>query len=177
VRQPFYTIGHSTLSIEDFVQALKSSGVELVVDVRTMPRSRTNPHFNRDALPLSLAPFRIGYEHIAALGGLRRKSGDVLPDVNAFWRNEGFHNYADYAMGAAFASGLAQLLELGREQRCAVMCAELLWWRCHRRIIADYLVASGESVFHIVGANVEPARLTEAARRTDSGALAYPDAA
>jgi uncharacterized protein (DUF488 family) len=172
--EPFYTVGHSTLSIEGFVEALKSVGVVLVVDVRTMPRSRTNPQFNRDTLPDSLAGFGIGYAHIAALGGLGGKNRDVLPNVNAFWRNDSFHNYADYAMGEPFVSGFARLRELGHEQRCAVMCAEAVWWRCHRRIIADYLVAAGETVFHIIGASVEPAGLTGAARVMDLGVLTYP---
>ncbi len=101
-------------------------------------------------------------------------AGDIPPEINAFWQNESFHHYADYAMGDAFRSGLARLLELGRDRRSAIVCAEALWWRCHRRIISDYLVAAGEAVFHIVGAKVETARLTEAARRTDSGVLMYP---
>ncbi len=175
--EPFFTIGHSTLPIEEFVHALRSSGISRVVDVRTVPRSRRNPQYDRDALPGSLAAFGIGYEHLAALGGLRGRNPDVPPDVNAFWRNESFHNYADHAMGETFRAGLARLLELGRERRSAVMCAEAVWWRCHRRIIADYLLASGESVLHIMGAAVEPARLTEAVRRTSSGALAYPTVA
>ncbi|HYX20800.1 MAG TPA: DUF488 domain-containing protein, partial [Thermoanaerobaculia bacterium] len=160
-----------------FVHALQASGVTRVVDVRTVPRSRKNPQYDRDALPGSLAAVQIHYEHLAALGGLRGRSPDVPPDVNAFWRNQSFHNYADYAMGETFRAGLAPLIDLGRERRSAVMCAEAVWWRCHRRIIADYLLASGESVLHIMGSTVEPARQTEAARRTNSGVLAYPAAA
>jgi uncharacterized protein (DUF488 family) len=173
---PFFTIGHSTLPVEVFVHALTNTGVALVVDVRTMPRSRTNPQYNRDDLPRSLEAFRIGYEHIAPLGGLRGKSREVPPDVNAFWENESFHNYADYAMSDAFRAGLSRLRELGRTRRSAVMCAEAVWWRCHRRIIADYLLAAGESVFHVVGSTVEPARLTSAARTAESGVLTYPAA-
>ena len=169
-------MGHSTLSIEEFVRALKGVGAALVVDVRTVPRSRTNPQFDREALPRSLGEFEIEYAHLPALGGLRGRIRDIPPEINAFWQNESFHHYADYAMGDAFRSGLARLLEHGRDRRCAIVCAEALWWRCHRRIIADYLVAAGQPVFHIVGSKVEPARLTEAARRTDPGVLTYPAA-
>ena len=175
MKLPFYTIGHSTRSIEEFVGMLQGAGVTMVVDVRTMPRSRTNPQYNKDTLPQSLAPFQIGYEHIAALGGLRRKDHNVLPDVNAYWQNASFHNYADYAMGDDFSAGFARLRELGRNRRCAIMCAETLWWRCHRRIITDYLLAAGEEVFHIIGPkNVELARMTGAARPIAAGVLTYP---
>jgi uncharacterized protein (DUF488 family) len=174
---PFYTIGHSTRSIAEFVDLLRNAQVTLVVDVRTVPRSRTNPQYNRDALPHTLAQFQIGYEHIAALGGLRGVARDVPSSLNAFWQNKSFHNYADYALGSTFHDGLARLKELGRAQCCAIMCAEAVWWRCHRRIIADYLLADGETVFHILGpAKIEPARLTEAARPI-SGNLTYPAAA
>ena len=172
---PFFTVGHATHSISDFVGIIKSAGVTFVVDVRTVPRSRTNPQYDRDVLPESLAGFQIGYEHIAPLGGLRGRSRDVPPDVNAFWRNESFHNYADYAMGSDFRAGLDRLIEHGRNQRCAIMCAETLWWRCHRRIIADYLLAAGEHVVHLMGRGpVQPARMTEAARLAASGVLTYP---
>jgi uncharacterized protein (DUF488 family) len=171
----FYTIGHSTRSIDEFVALLMSVDVGVVVDVRTMPRSRTNPQYNRDVLGSSLASFEIEYEHIAALGGLRGKDRDVSPGLNAFWQNKSFHNYADYAMGDSFRSGLLRLCELGSEQICAVMCSESLWWRCHRRIIADYLLADGASVFHILGPKkIEQARMTPAARPGPSETLTYP---
>ena len=147
-----------------------------VVDVRTMPRSRTNPQFNADALPGALAAVGIGYEHIAALGGLRSRRREVPPEVNAFWQNASFHNYADYAMSPRFAEGLARLRELGREAPCAVMCAEALWWRCHRRIIADYLMVGGDAVQHIMAdGKVVAASITPAARPAE-GALIYPKA-
>ncbi len=172
---PFYTIGHATRPIDEFIGLLKSAAVTLVADVRTVPRSRTNPQYNEAVLPHSLNADGIGYEHIAALGGLRGRSRDVPPQTNAFWQNASFHNYADYAMSPAFRSGLEHLRELGRERSCAVMCAETLWWRCHRRIIADYLLTAGESVFHILGpGHVEPARMTAAARAQPPGVLAYP---
>jgi uncharacterized protein (DUF488 family) len=177
MNNPFYTIGHSTRSIDAFVSLLKSVGITFVVDVRTVPRSRTNPQYNHDTLPQSLAPFQMGYEHIAALGGLRSKNRNVPPSVNAYWHNASFHNYADYAMGDSFRAGLSRLCALGRNQPCAIMCAEALWWRCHRRIIADYLLAADERVFHLMGTRkVEPARMTGAARLTASGVLTYPAA-
>lgn len=143
--------------------------------MRTVPRSRTNPQYNRDTLPEALHAQGLSYTHIAALGGLRSKAKDVAPEVNAFWQNQSFHNYADYAMSPAFAAGLSELLELGRNTPCAIMCAEALWWRCHRRIITDYLLAAGESVSHILAdGEVAPAKMSEAARRAPGGALAYP---
>ena len=130
---PFYTIGHGTRPLQDFVELVTSVAVTLVVDVRTVPRSRTNPQYNREALPQSLEPFGIGYEHIASLGGLR-----------------------------------------GRARRCVIMCAETVWWRCHRRIITDYLLAAGERVFHILGADhVEEAHMTDVARLRADGRLVY----
>jgi uncharacterized protein (DUF488 family) len=126
----------------------------------------------------ALSEAQIDYERIAALGGLRGRTRDVPTDVNAFWENRSFHNYADYAMSKEFGSGLARLRELGRDRQCAIMCAEAVWWRCHRRIIADYLIAAGETVFHILGRNhIEQARMTSAARLGELGALTYPAAA
>jgi uncharacterized protein (DUF488 family) len=172
---PFFTIGHSTRSTEEFVGLLKNAGVKSVADVRTVPRSRTNPQYNRDILPQTLSEFQIDYEHIAALGGLRGHRRDVAESVNAFWQNQSFHNYADYAMSDGFRDGLIRLRNLGHARRCAIMCAEAVWWRCHRRIIADYLIAAGETVFHILGdSRVEEARLTEAAIVDPNGTLVYP---
>jgi len=172
---PVFTIGHSTRSLAEFVNLLKQAEVALVVDVRTVPRSRTNPQYNRDTLPGALAEFHITYDHLAALGGLRGKEHGIPPAVNAFWDNASFHNYADYAMTAPFRSGLDALRTLAHRQRCAIMCAEAVWWRCHRRIIADYLLHEGETVVHILGKDrLEPARMTEAARPGPTGALVYP---
>ena len=171
---PFHTIGHGRRPLADLVALLRSAEVTLLVDVRTVPRSRTNPQYNRDVLPEQLAPFGIGYEHIAALGGLRGRVREVPGDVNAFWDNQSFHNYADHAMGTPFRDGLSHLRALGRERRCAIMCAETVWWRCHRRIITDYLLDAGERVFHILGpGHVDAAEMTAAARR-EAGALVYP---
>ncbi len=172
---PFFTIGHSTRPIETFVELIQMAEVRLVIDVRTVRRSRTNPQYNGNALPPALAAFDVAYQPIPALGGLRGRQRGVSPETNAFWENESFHNYADYALGEAFASGLLELRRLGAATRTAIMCAEALWWRCHRRIIADYLIAAGETVFHILGPNdIEPARMTPAARPGPGGALVYP---
>jgi uncharacterized protein (DUF488 family) len=172
---PFFTIGHSRRPIDEFVDLLAASEVGLIVDVRSFPRSRTNPQYDRETLPGSLSEFQIAYEHVAELGGRRAHEPDIAPDVNAFWENQSFHNYADYALGGGFHSGLARLRELGRARRCAVMCAEAVWWRCHRRIIADYLLVSGEQVFHILGPNlVVPGSLTRVATPQPDGALTYP---
>ena len=173
---PFYTIGHGTRPIGELVDLLRGVQATLVADVRTVPRSRTNPQYNRDVLPESLEHFGIGYLRVGALGGLRGRARDVQSSVNAFWHNDSFHNYADYAMSQTFRDGFALLTATGRRQCCAIMCAETLWWRCHRRIIADYLLAAGETVFHILGpGHVEPAHMTKAAQRDPSGSLAYPE--
>jgi uncharacterized protein (DUF488 family) len=172
---PFFTIGHSMRPLSEFIDLLAASQVGVVIDVRTVPRSRKNPQYNRETLPNSLMESQIAYEHIAELGGRRSRAREIPPDINGFWENQSFHNYADYAMGDVFHLGLARLRELGRVRCCAVMCAEAVWWRCHRRIIADYLLAAGERVFHILGSNaVTPARLTETATAHPDGALTYP---
>jgi uncharacterized protein (DUF488 family) len=172
---PFFTVGHSTRSIGEFIELIVASEIDLIVDVRSVPRSRTNPQYNIETLPKSLSEFQIAYEPIAELGGLRPRAHDVAPGLNGFWKNQSFHNYADYAMSASFRSGLAKLRELGGIRRCAVMCAEGVWWRCHRRIIADYLLCAGEHVFHILGpGKIVPATLTKVARSNPIGALTYP---
>ncbi len=169
-----YTIGHSTRSIDQFGALLTDAGVELVVDVRAIPRSRTNPQFNHDALPASLAPLGIGYQHIAELGGRRGRAREAPPSANTFWRNTSFRNYADYAATAAFRSGLERLREFSARQRSVIMCSETLWWRCHRRIISDYLLADGIAVLHIMGPHkIEPATLTPNAQRLEDGTLVY----
>jgi uncharacterized protein (DUF488 family) len=172
---PFFTVGHARHTIPEFVRLLRAGNVERLIDVRTMPRSRANPQFNTDTLPAALAPYNIGYEHMPALGGLRPRSRDVSPDVNGFWENGSFHNYADYALSPEFRQGLEALIARGRQERCAVMCAESVWWRCHRRIIADYLLARGEAVFHLMDKEkVEPATLTPGAAPQKDGTVLYP---
>ena len=140
-----------------------------------MPRSRTNPQFNQEILARTLEPRQVGYEHISELGGLRGKSRSAAPSPNAYWRVRGFRNYADYALTAPFAAGLARLRERGADRRCVIMCAEAVWWRCHRRIIADYLLAAGEQVMHILGkSHVDVASLTPGAVVRTDGTVVYP---
>jgi uncharacterized protein (DUF488 family) len=171
---PFYTIGHGTRPLAEFVELLQDVEVTLLVDVRTVPRSRTNPQYNKDTLPDTLAQFQIGYDHIAALGGLRGHKRDVPPEVNGFWQNASFHNYADYALSQSFRDGLTDLRAIGQRTTCAMMCAEAVWWRCHRRIISDYLLAAGEKVFHILGpGHIEPAHMNDGAR-VEGERVTYP---
>ena len=176
MNEPFFTIGHSTRTIEAFVELLRAGGVGMVVDVRTVPRSRTNPHYDEDALGGALAEYQIGHTRIGALGGLRKREQSVAPEVNGWWENRSFHNYADHALSDEFGRGLDALVALGRERRVAAMCSEAVWWRCHRRIISDWLIARGERVFHLMGADrVEPAALSSGAR-AEGGAVTYPSA-
>jgi uncharacterized protein (DUF488 family) len=171
----FFTIGHGTRPITGFIGLLNAAEVRIVADVRTAPRSRTNPQFEGQTLAASLAPFGIEYRHMAELGGLRPRQQQVPLDTNAFWQNQSFHNYADYAMGREFQASFCELRKLGHAKECAIMCAETLWWRCHRRIISDYLLAAGEAVFHILGPHqVQAAHLTPSAKRRSDGALVYP---
>ena len=174
---PFFTIGHSNRTIETFVALLRGAEVTLVADIRKLPGSRAHPQFDGPALADALAPHQIGYEHIPALGGLRGRTPDVTPETNALWTNRSFHNYADYALTEPFRAGLAHLLERGHQHRCAIMCSEAVWWRCHRRIVADYLLASGEKVLHIMGeGRLEPARLTPGALVGPDHSVYYPPA-
>ena len=172
-----FTIGHSTRTFSEFVGLLQQVAVDLLVDVRSVPRSRTNPQFNADVLPVMLTPAGITYRHLRTLGGLRHRRKDATPSPNTLWRNEAFRNYADYAATEAFRAGLDELRSLTRSHRCAIMCAEAVWWRCHRRIIADYLLAGEFAVAHIMGPNrVDPAKLTPGAHLLPDGTLVYPAA-
>lgn len=174
---PFYTVGHSTRPILGFIDLLRAADIGLVADIRTVPRSRTNPQFNSDTLPATLSDFGIGHTVIAELGGLRPRSKTVPAQVNALWNNASFHNYADYALTEPFAKGLAELIALGRERRVAMMCSEAVWWRCHRRIVADYLIARGETVCHLMGDDrIQPARITPGAHIEPDGSVTYPAA-
>ncbi len=169
-----FTIGHSIRTIAEFGALLGEAGIQMVVDVRSIPRSRTNPQFNREVLPATLAGFGVGYRHIPELGGRRHRPRDAPPSPNTFWRNESFRNYADYAATDAFKVGITRLRDLANLQRCAIMCSEALWWRCHRRIISDYLLAQGIAVLHIMGPHkMDPATLTPNAHRLSNGTLVY----
>jgi uncharacterized protein (DUF488 family) len=174
---PLYTIGHSTHDLESFIALLRENGIRLLADIRTVPRSRTNPQFNRDTLPESLQPPDIGYRHLESLGGLRGKSKTVAPEVNGFWENDSFHHYADYALSGAFRAGLDELIALSQAQPTAIMCSEAVWWRCHRRIVTDYFLARDIPVFHIMGpGHADPAHLTPGARVQDDLTVLYPPA-
>ncbi|MFP3566973.1 DUF488 family protein [Paraburkholderia sp. SIMBA_030] len=172
---PFFTIGHSTRTLREFIHLLEASEIEMLVDVRSIPRSRTNPQFNRDTLPGLLAPARIDYLHLSELGGRRSHHKGDAPSPNGYWTHPAFRNYADYATTAAFQEGLARLLDLGHRRRCAIMCSEAVWWRCHRRIITDYLLLRGETVLHIMNAHhTNPATMTPGAQAQPDGTLIYP---
>jgi uncharacterized protein (DUF488 family) len=174
--QPIFTVGHSTRSVAEFVELIGFGSVGLVVDVRMVPRSRHNPQYNEEVLGTELATYQIGYQRMALLGGLRGRSTDVPLEVNAFWENQSFHNYADYALSGQFEDALGELLKISSARRCAIMCAEAVWWRCHRRIIADYLLARGRAVFHLMGTDrIQPASLTRGAK-IQGNKITYPAA-
>lgn len=158
------TVGHSTHPLDEFLTLLSDAGVGLVADVRRLPGSRRYPWFDADALSGSLADAGIRYERIDALTGRRPVQHDVPDEVDALWRNRSFHNYADYALGPDFACGLDELIRRGEGSRTAVMCSEAVWWRCHRRIIADHLLARGLRVGHLMpDGRLSPAALTPGA--------------
>jgi uncharacterized protein (DUF488 family) len=162
-------------TLAEFMALLGEVHADLVVDVRSIPRSRTNPQFNIDVLPETLAAVGIGYRHLLALGGLRHCHDSAMPSSNKFWLNASFRNYADYTATNEFRDGLEELAALARHKRCAIMCAEAVWWRCHRRIIADHLLAKGFFVAHVMGhGKVVPAKLTSGIRSLRDGTLTYP---
>lgn len=173
---PFYTVGHSTRTLEEFIALLRSADVGVVVDVRRLPGSRRYPHFDQDALAASLAEAGIEYRRLASLGGRRSRDRTMPEDVNGFWENRSFHNYADHALTAEFRAGLAELRAWGATRTVAVMCSEAVWWRCHRRIIADHLIAAGEQVLHLMEpGKTPPAQLTAGAVvDPDGGRVTYP---
>lgn len=141
------TVGHSNRSIADFIALLKSHGVKRLVDVRTIPKSRHNPQFNRDSLAASVRRAHIAYTHLAKLGGLRHARAD---SANTGWNNSSFRGFADYMQTSEFAAALARLEKLARTKQCAIMCAEAVPWRCHRSLIADALTVRRHAVRHIM---------------------------
>lgn len=170
-----FTIGHSNRSIEFLVEMIRGAGADLVIDVRSFPRSRTNPQFNIDVLPSAFTACQIGYEHWPELGGRRASQAGVDPRVNGFWENRSFHNYADYALSEPFARALRALIERGRHRRPVLMCSEAVWWRCHRRIITDHLLAAGVEVRHIMDVGkITQAKLTPGAWVRPGGGVEYP---
>jgi uncharacterized protein (DUF488 family) len=167
---PVFTIGHSTRSLREFIDLLQASSVRLVVDIRTIPRSRHNPQFNRETLPEVLRAEGIEYAHMPGLGGLRRP----LPNSpNGGWRNASFRGFADYMLTPAFAENLEALITRAAGTRIAIMCAEAVPWRCHRSLIADALVVRGVSVEHIMSASRRDVHTLTGWARVDGTRLIY----
>lgn len=165
------TVGHSTRPLEAFIAILQENGAECIADVRSIPRSRHNPQFNRDVLPESLSEAGIDYSHMAGLGGFRKPKPD---SQNTGWKNAGFRGYADYMQTAQFQHSLEALLNLAKEKRVAVMCAEAVPWRCHRSLIADALVVRTIRVIHILAPGEIMEHVLTAGVRVEGGLITYP---
>jgi len=166
-----FTVGHSTLSSDQFVALLKAYGIERLADIRTVPRSRHNPQFNADVLAHSLAGERIEYVPMPGLGGLRHARKD---SPNTGWRNESFRGYADYMQSPAFREALAALVQMGREKRTAIMCAEAVPWRCHRSLVADALNVRGVPAVEILSASSHRLHKLTPFARVDGTSITYP---
>jgi uncharacterized protein (DUF488 family) len=165
-----WTIGHSTRPIEEFLGLLSAFSIEAVADVRSFPASRKFPQYEKEALAGALARHTIGYHWLPALGGRRR----TFPgSPNTAWRNASFRGYADYMTSPEFAQGLSQLIQIGRQARTAVMCAEAVWWRCHRSMIADALCVRGIEVLHILDPRKSVVHPMTSPARIVRGALSY----
>ncbi len=167
-----FTIGHSVRTESEFIELLHSHGVTSLVDVRTVPRSRRNPQFNRETLPSTLEPEAIAYTHIAGLGGFRRPGPD---SPNKGWRNLSFRGYADYMQTDDFKQHLADLINRAESQRVAIMCAEAVPWRCHRSLIADALLVHGLRVEEIISKNRSQAHKLTSFAKQDGENLTYPE--
>lgn len=165
------TIGHSARPLEEFLHLLEAHAVSLLVDVRKMPRSRTNPQFNRDTLPAALGAAGIAYIDMPGLGGLRRRRPD---SPNGGWKNASFQGYADYMLTPGFAAALDELIERAEGQRAALMCAEAVPWRCHRSLIADALIVRGLPVAHILSARRTQPHALRPFARVEGTRLTYP---
>lgn len=170
---PFFTIGHSNRSFDDFVAILHEAGVAGIADVRRFPGSRRHPHFNGEHLADALPQSGIAYRHYPELGGRRGKTDPDSP--NRWWEIDAFRNYADHALTPTFRRALGELRAFGHERPVAVMCAEALWWQCHRRLVADNLIAAGEVVVHLLGPGKrETAQLSDGARVQPDARVLYP---
>ncbi len=166
------TIGHSTHSLKDFIHLLQLYGIKEVIDVRTVPRSRHNPQFNRETLPDHLKEEGIGYVHMQGLGGLRRP----LPDSpNKGWRNASFRGFADYMLTEEFAGNLQKLAGLAEKKQTVLMCAEALPWRCHRSLIADALHVIGIRVEHIMSATNKYSHALTPWAKVSGKKITYPE--
>src|SRR4051812_44019513 len=171
-----FTIGHSTRTIEEFGGILSDAGVTRIVDVRYFPGSRRHPQFGTDQLAPALARLGIDYHHLRDLGGRRRKQHD-RPSRNTLWRVDAFRNYADYAETQEFSAALDRLEQLAAERPTAIMCAEAVWWRCHRRLVTDYLLSRGWEVTHLLApGQQQEAALTPGAVVHTDGTIEYPEA-
>ena len=171
----FLTIGHSNHSLEEFIDLLVANSAEVVVDVRKLPGSNKNPWFNADTLVDSLADVGVELRRLDGLTGRRPVSKEIEFDVNGWWKNRSFHNYADHALSQEFRQDFDQLVEWGEKSRCVLMCSEAVWWRCHRRIIADNLLAHDLAVDHVLGKNqVSTAELSGGAVVGQDGTVTYP---
>ena len=169
--EPIFTVGHSTRSAEEFVALLKAHRIDLLGDVRTVPRSRHNPQFNCDTLPETLRQAGIDYLHLAGLGGLRKPRAD---STNGGWRNLSFRGFADFMETPEFEKGLARLTDAAKTRRVAIMCAEAVPWRCHRSLISDALAARGVEVFELSSlTQAQPHRMTPFAR-VEGNRVTYP---
>jgi len=166
-----YTVGHSTRTVEEFIGLLKDFGIDLVADIRTVPKSRHNPQFHIDQLAGSLASAGIDYRHLTGLGGLRRTAKD---SINTGWRNASFRGYADYMSTPPFQDAVAELIALAAQHVTVIMCAEAVFWRCHRALVADALLVRGIDVQHIMDAEkLTPATMTSFAK-PDGTQITYP---
>lgn len=166
-----WTVGHSTLGIEEFIGLLSGHDIEALADVRRYPASRRGPHFNSGPLAASLAGAGIEYLPLPELGGRRRPRPD---SPNTAWRSDSFRGYADHMESEEFRSGVSRLLDVARARRTALMCSEVLWWRCHRALVADYLKAHGAHVVHILGVGKSAEHPYTSAARLVGGRLSYP---
>ena len=166
-----FTIGHSTRTVEEFIDLLRSAGVEQLADIRTVPKSRRYPQFKSEALAQSLRDAGIGYRHLGALGGLRHPRRD---SPNTGWQNDSFRGYADYMSTDGFRAGLQELIAWAALAPTAIMCAEAVWWRCHRRLVADALTLRGIEVRHIVGPGIPAVHEMTAFARAEGLSLSYP---
>ena len=167
-----YTIGHSTRTVAELVAVLRAHDIVTLVDVRSIRRSRTNPQFNEAPFARALARHDIGYRAIDALGGRRGKAKQPPKLANDAWQIAAFRNYADHALTAEFRAGLRELL--ATPGPAAIMCAEAVWWRCHRRIVADHLLARGVRVFHIMSKTSAPAATLTPFAVVERGRVYYP---
>jgi len=173
-KRNFYTIGHSTHSLEEFLSLLDEHGIKTLVDIRRFPGSRKFPQFNQENLASALQKTGIDYHWLEALGGRRSKKKDGFSTINLGLHNPGFRNYADYMLTPEFQEGVARLLEVARSKHTAIMCAEGLFWRCHRRLVSDFLVVKGVTVQHIMpSGELRPHTLTEGAV-IENGRVTYP---